>query len=62
MTKDEIKQARQSLGLTQAKMAALCGISDRKWKRWELGTCPISSEGKTLLTMLLERHRSKQGE
>lgn len=62
MTKEEIKQARSEMGLTQAKMAALMGVSDRKLKRWIAGTSPISPEGQTLLTMLLERHRSKQGE
>lgn len=61
MIKGEIKQARAEMGLTQAKMASLLGISVRKWQRWECGTSPISSEGETLLKLLVEQHRNKQG-
>lgn len=61
MIKDEIKQARAEVGLTQEKMASLLGISVRKWQRWECGTSPISPEGQTLLKLLIEQHRSNQG-
>ena len=54
MTPAEIKQARQSLGLTQAAMAAKMGIIQRKWERWEGGHSPISAEGATLLRMLVD--------
>lgn len=57
MAPEEIKQARQSLGLTQAKMAALMGINLRKLERWEGGHSPISSEGETLIKLLLEHER-----
>ena len=54
MTREQIKQARQQLGLTQAAMAAKMGIIHRKWERWEGGHSPISAEGATLLRLLVE--------
>lgn len=54
MTPAKIKQARQSLGLTQAAMAAKMGIIQRKWERWEGGHSPISAEGATLLRLLVD--------
>ena len=54
MTPEKIKQARKSLGLTQAAMAAKIGIILRKWERWEGGHSPISAEGATLLRLLVE--------
>ena len=54
MTTEQLKQARQSLGLTQAAMAAKMGIILRKWERWEGGHSPISPEGATLLRLLVE--------
>ena len=54
MTPDQIKQARQQLGLTQAAMAKAMGIGARKWERWEGGHSPISPEGARLVEMLLK--------
>ena len=54
MTHEQLKQARQSLGLSQAAMAAKMGIILRKWERWEGGHSPISAEGATLLRLLVE--------
>ena len=54
MTPEQIKQARQSLGLTQAAMAKAMGIGTRKWERWEGGHSPISPEGARLVEMLLK--------
>lgn len=54
MTSSQLKQARQSLGLTQAAMAEKMGIIQRKWERWEGGHIPISAEGATLLRLLVE--------
>lgn len=54
MTREQIKQARQQLGLTQAAMAAKMGIIQRKWERWEGGHSPISAEGATLLRLLVD--------
>lgn len=54
MTTDQIKQARQQLGLTQAAMAKAMGIGTRKWERWEGGHSPISPEGARLVELLVE--------
>ena len=54
MTKEQLKQARQQLGLTQAAMAKAMGIGTRKWERWEGGHSPISPEGARLIEMLLK--------
>lgn len=54
MKPDQIKQARQQLGLTQAAMAKVMGIGTRKWERWEGGHSPISPEGARLVEMLLK--------
>ena len=54
MTKEQLKQARQQLGLTQAAMAKAMGIGTRKLERWEGGHSPISAEGATLLRLLVD--------
>ena len=54
MTAQQLKQARQQLGLTQAAMAKAMGIGTRKWERWEGGHSPISPEGVRLVEMLLK--------
>ena len=61
MTKDEIKQARQALGLTQAAMSKAMGIGTRKWERWEGGHSPVSAEGATLLRLLVELNKQENG-
>ena len=61
MTPEQIKQARQSLGLTQAAMAAKMGIILRKWERWEGGHSPISAEGVTLLRLLVKLNKQEDG-
>lgn len=55
MTKEQLKQARQSLCLTQAAMSKAMGIGTRKWERWEGGHSPISPEGARLVEMLLKQ-------
>ena len=42
-TKEEIKQARQSLGLTQREVAEMCCIDTNTWARYEQGSVKISS-------------------
>ena len=41
MTAAELRDARQALGLTQAKMAARLGVSHRMYKYWEAGRWPV---------------------
>ena len=59
MTKEQLKQARQQLGLTQAAMAKAIGIGTRKWERWEGGHSPISPEGARLVELLVELKTGK---
>lgn len=59
MTPEQIKQARQSLCLTQAAMAKAMGIGTRKWERWEGGHSPISPEGARLVELLVELKAGK---
>lgn len=54
VNKEQIKEARQQLGLTQAAMAEKMGIIQRKWERWEGGHSPISPEGARLINLLIE--------
>lgn len=61
MRPEQIKQARKSLGLTQAKMAAVMGIGTRKLERWEGGHSPISAEGGALLRLLVELNNQENG-
>lgn len=54
MTGDELRAARKRLGLTQAKLAALLGISDgRAVRRWESGRRDIPAPIVVLLTAIL---------
>ena len=53
MTPEQIKQARQKLGISQVAMAKEMGILPRKIERWESGTSPISGEGAMLLRLLV---------
>lgn len=61
MTKEQLKQARQQSGLTQAGMAKAMGIGTRKWERWEGGHSPISPEGARLVEMIL-KHGAVDGQ
>ena len=61
MTKEQLKQVRHQLGLTQAAMAKAMGIGTRKWERWEGGHSPISAEGARLLRLLVELSKQESG-
>lgn len=53
MTPNEIKQARQKLGLTQQGLADKLGIKLAKLRNWEQGRNSISDEGATAIRWLL---------
>lgn len=53
MTPAQIKQARQSLGLTQQGLADKLGIKLAKLRNWEQGRNSISDEGATAIGWLL---------
>lgn len=52
MTKEEFKQIRIKLGLTQSKMGELVGVSGRSIRRFESGEWPVSARVKELLKEL----------
>lgn len=53
MTAEQIKQARQSLGLTQQGLSDKLGIKLAKLRNWEQGRNSISDEGATATRWLL---------
>ena len=53
MTHEQLKQARQSLGLTQQGLADKLGIKLAKLRNWEQGRNAISDEGATAIRWLL---------
>ena len=53
MTKEQLKQARQEMGLTQQGFADKLGIKLAKLRNWEQGRNSISDEGCTAIKWLL---------
>lgn len=53
MTPEQLKQARQSFGLTQQGLADKLGIKLAKLRNWEQGRNSISDEGCTAIKWLL---------
>ena len=53
MNSSQLKQARQSLGLTQQGLADKLGIKLAKLRNWEQGRNSISDEGCTAIKWLL---------
>ena len=53
MTPEQLKQARQSLGLTQQGLSDKLGIKLAKLRNWEQGRNSISDEGCTAIKWLL---------
>ena len=53
MTTDQIKQARQSLGLTQQGLADKLGIKLAKLRNWEQGRNAVSDEAVTAIRWLV---------
>jgi len=47
-----IREARYRRGLTQAEAAALCGVGERSWRRWEAGGQPRMYEARMILEKL----------
>ncbi len=55
MTKEEFKQARESLGLSQRKLAKVLGRNYRTIQRYETGEWKVSVEIIAMLRELLKR-------
>ena len=53
MRQDELKQARQMLGLTQQGMADKLGIKLAKLRNWEQGRNAVSDEAVTAIRWLV---------
>lgn len=41
-TPSEVRALRASVGLSQLRLAALLGVSERTWERWETGITPCA--------------------
>lgn len=41
MTPDDLHATRRRLGMTQAALGALCGVTERQVHRWETGASPV---------------------
>ena len=53
METNQLKQARQKLGLTQQGLADKLGIKLAKLRNWEQGRNAVSDEGATAIKWLL---------
>lgn len=53
MTPEQIKQARQQLGLNQSEMARTMGVVRTLYTKWERGEQRITAGPKTEIDMLL---------
>lgn len=53
MTKDEYRAALDTLGLSQARAAALLGVKPRTSERWAAGEVPITETAARLLRYLV---------
>jgi transcriptional regulator with XRE-family HTH domain len=57
MKPEELRAAREEMGLTQQEAADKYEISHRGYKNYELGLRPIPGPVKILTALLLEKHR-----
>ena len=53
MTKEQLKQAREQLGLTQQVLADKLGIKLAKLRNWEQGRNAVSDEAVTAIRWLV---------
>lgn len=56
MAPEQIKLARQSLGLNQSEMARAMGVNRVTYTKWERGEQRITAGPKTEIDMLLYMH------
>jgi DNA-binding transcriptional regulator YiaG len=59
MTSDEIRTARESLGLTQREFGAMLMSSERTVRAWEAGFRNMPRPTEQLLKLMLETSRSR---
>lgn len=58
MTKDEVKEIRKCLGLTQSAFAEVCGVTCRTVQKWEAGDVIPPAMVKMLLSLRAEHEAS----
>ena len=59
MTKQEFKEIRMALGLSQQQLASKLGILKNQISKIERGTAGITKQKEDLMKMLLREHRLK---
>ena len=59
MTKQEFKEIRMALGLSQQQLASKLGILKNQISKIERGAAGITEQKEDLMTMLLLEHRLK---
>ncbi len=59
MTRNEMRALRESVGLTQAALAALVGVHPVSVAKWECGMRKISTPHARFVRMLCERTKSE---
>ena len=60
MTKDDYRDALETLGLSQVGAAKVLGIADRTSRAYALGERPVPEPVALVLRLLIERQRKKQ--
>ena len=60
MDRQEIREARQRLRVTQAQLARALGVSTRSVINWEMGDVPISTIVALAIRHLLEQHEAAE--
>jgi DNA-binding transcriptional regulator YiaG len=55
MTRKEVRDAREKLGLTQAEFAERVGVARNTVVRWEAGTVAIGSTAAILIRLLAQQ-------
>lgn len=60
MTKNELKQARSALEMTQTELAQEVGVTQNTVARWEMGVRGIPEPAARLIGRLLTERRPKK--
>jgi DNA-binding XRE family transcriptional regulator len=58
--RQEIRKARQRLGVTQAQLAQALGVTARSVIAWEKGEVPISTVVALAIRHLLQQHEAAE--
>lgn len=61
MTQEQLKQARQSLGLTQEQLADEIGASLASVRNWEQGRCKVNRLAARQIERMIKSEGEKDG-